>query len=152
MRSASIRVRAAGRGTLARAALLLVVFASVAGCASSPPPAAPATPVAITDYKMVAGKWAGLVKGLAGPRDNPGDWVEMNIAESGAYDFGVARTIGMLTGKGNLTFKDGKLALEGERGEATFALYEREGKKLLRVDGKVRAGGSPLSGELTQAR
>ena len=99
---------------------------------------------------MVAGKWAGLVKGLAGPRDDQGDWVQMSISDSGAYDFGVARTIGMLTGKGDLALKDGKLAVEGERGQATMALFEREGKKLLRVDGKLRSG-SPLSGELTPA-
>lgn len=134
---------------LARAAVLLVVLA-VAGCASSAPPP-PATAVAITDYKMVAGKWAGLVKGLAGPRDDQGDWVEMNITENGAYDFGAARTIGMLTGKGNLALKDGKLAVEGERGQATMALLQREGKRLLRVDGKLRSG-TPFSGELTPAR
>lgn len=138
---------APGRGTLARVAVLLVVLA-LAGCASSAPPPPPAAPIAITDYKMVAGKWAGLVKGLAGPRDDQGDWVEMNITESGAYDFGAARTIGMLTGKGNLALKDGKLAVEGERGQATMALLERGGKKLLRVDGKLRSG-TPLSGELT---
>jgi hypothetical protein len=129
--------------------VLLVVLA-LAGCASAPPPA-PATPVVITDYKMVAGKWAGLVKGLSGPRDDQGDWVEMNITDSGAYDFGAARTIGMLTGKGNLALKDGKLAVDGERGQATMALLQREGKRLLRVDGKLRSG-APFSGELTPAR
>jgi hypothetical protein len=150
MQSFPSGLTAPGRETLARAAVLLVFVAALAGCASAPP-APPAAPVAITDYKMVAGKWAGLVKGLAGPRDDQGDWVEMNIGDSGSYDFGVARTIGMLTGKGNLALKDGKLALEGERGQATFALFQREGRKLLRVDGKLRSG-TPLSGELTPAR
>lgn len=138
-----------GRACLARAALLLVGLV-LTGCASAPPPA-PATPVAITDFKMVAGTWAGVVRGLAGSRDDQGDWVEMHIGESGSYDFGAARTIGMLSGKGNLALRDGKLAVEGDRGQATLALFQREGKRLLRVDGKLRSG-TPLSGELTPAR
>jgi hypothetical protein len=150
------RERARFRGRVAmRVAALLVAVATLAACASSSTStsSAPATAVPITDYKMVAGKWAGNVRGLAGPRDDEGDWVQMTIADNGAYEFSIARTIGVASGKGTFTLKDGKLAMEGERGSATFALFERDGRRFLRGDGMVGSGsGTPLTGELRPAR
>jgi hypothetical protein len=144
--------RGPGRGILARAAGFLVVVIGLVACASSStPPARPSTVVPITDYKMVAGKWGGLVTGLSGPRGDQGDWVEMTIAENGAYDFGVARTIGMFHGKGTFALKEGKLAMEGERGHATFTLLQGEGVKVLRANGMLRSG-TALSGDLRPAR
>lgn len=151
MRIPGDRAKATGRGVLARVATLVLVVVTLAACASSAPSPAPATAVPITDYKMVAGKWAGIVKGLPGPRGDEGDWVEMTIGDNGAYDFGVARTIGMFSGKGNFSLKDGKLAMEGERGHASFVLLQREGNRLLRADGMLRSG-TPLTGELRPAR
>lgn len=146
------RGRLPGRETLARVAGFLAVVIGLVACASSStPPARPTTAVPITDYKMVAGKWAGLVTGLAGPRGDQGDWVEMTIADNGAYDFGVARTIGMFHGKGNFALKDGKLAIDGERGHATFTLFQGEGVKVLRANGMLRSG-TALSGDLRPAR
>ena len=153
MTPARDRARFAG-GVAMRVAALLVAVATLAACAapSTSTSSAPATTVAITDYKMVAGKWAGNVRGLAGPRDDAGDWVQMTIAESGAYEFSIARTIGVFSGKGMFSLKDGKLAMEGERGSATFALFERGGRRFLRGDGMVGSGsGTPLSGELRPA-
>lgn len=138
-----------GPGIVTRAAVVLLAALLLGACASSPPPA-PATPVPITDYKMVAGKWAGHVKGLAGPRDD-GDWIEMTIGDNGAYEFGIARTIGVLAGKGNFTLADGKLTMKGERGQATFALFQRERVRFLRGTGMLHTG-TALSGDLTSVR
>jgi hypothetical protein len=144
--------RTTGRVTLARVAGLLAVALAFAACASSTTPAPrPSVAVPITDYKMVAGKWAGLITGLSGPRGDQGDWVEMTIADNGAYDFGVARTIGLFHGKGNFSLKDGKLAVEGERGHATFVLFQGEGAKMLRANGQLRSG-TAVSGDLRPAR
>ena len=143
------REASGGPGTVARAAVVLLAAVLLGACASSPPPA-PATPLPITDYKMVAGKWAGHVKGLAGPRDD-GDWIEMTIGDNGAYEFGIARTIGVLAGKGNFTLADGKLTMRGERGQATFALLQREGVRFLRGTGMLHTG-TALSGDLTSVR
>ena len=139
-----------------RVAALLVAVATLAACASSSTStstsSAPATAVPITELKMVAGKWAGNVRGLAGPRDDAGDWVQMTIAESGAYEFSIARTIGVFSGKGMFSVKDGKLAMEGERGSGTFTLFERDGRRFLRGGGTIGSGsGTPLSGELRPA-
>lgn len=140
---------AAGPGLLARATAVLAALA-LGACASSPPPA-PATPVPISNYKLVAGKWAGHVIGLAGPRDD-GDWIEMTIGEDGAYEFEIARTIGVLAGKGKFALEEGKLATKGERGgQATFALFQRGGDRFLRGTGMLHSG-TALSGELRPAR
>jgi hypothetical protein len=141
--------QANGPGLMARAAVVLVALAFGA-CASSPPPS-PATPVPITEYKMVAGKWAGHLKGLADPRDD-GDWIEMTIGQDGAYEFEIARTIGVAAGKGKFALEDGKLTMKGERGgQATFALFQREGTRFLRSAGMLHTG-TAISGELRPAR
>ena len=99
----------------------------------------------------MAGKWAGHVIGLAGPR-NDGDWIEMTIGEDGAYEFEIPRTIGVLAGKGKFALEEGKLATKGERGgQATFALFQRGGDRFLRGAGMLHSG-TALSGELRPAR
>jgi hypothetical protein len=98
---------------------------------------------------MVAGKWLGTVSGLAGPRDEA-DAVQVTIGEDGTYDFGVYRTIGVFGGKGQFTLQDGKLTAKGERGDTTFALYERAGRRYLRGDGRLQ-NGTPVSVELRPA-
>jgi hypothetical protein len=149
MRVARCQGREGGPGVIARAAVLVLSMLVVGAC-SSAPPAAPLNPVAITDYKMVAGKWSGHVIGLAGPRDD-GDWIDMVIRENGSYEFGIARTIGVLAGKGNFTLQDGKLKVVGERGQATFALLEGEGTRILRGNGMLHTG-KALTGDLRPAR
>jgi len=135
--------------------VLLVLGAGVlGGCASSPSPssvpAAAMSPVAISDFRAVAGRWAGPVTGLA-QRRTEGDWVQLSIAADGTYEFGVARTIGMFGGKGQFTLEDGKLVMAGERGRATYALFEGDGRRLLRASGVLTSGGT-VSAELTPAR
>ena len=115
---------------------IAVLVLALAACASAPPPP-PATTVPITNYQMVAGKWAGAVAGLPGGARDEGDWV--------------ARTIGMFGGKGMLSLKDGKMTSQGERGSAEYSLSERGGKQSLRVQGVVE-NNIKATGDLTRAR
>jgi hypothetical protein len=96
---------------------------------------------------MVAGKWGGIVMGLAGPQNDQGDWVNIQIGQDGTYDFGVFRNIGAFAGKGKLTLADGKLIAQGERGRATYSLVDRGGQRFLHVEGKLE-GGTDVSGDL----
>jgi hypothetical protein len=137
------------RHLVASAVLLAWGAGTLVGCAGPPSPA-PLAPVAIADFGAVAGRWAGPVSGLASRRQDE-DWVELTIAPDGTYAFGVARTIGMFGGKGQFMLKDGKLVMEGERGRATFALFEGAGRRRLRGDG-VLTSGTAVSADLTPAR
>src|SRR5262245_48214366 len=144
---ALIRCRAAS-STVGVSSLLLLCTLGLAACASTS--STTPVPIPITDYKMVAGRWQGTVSGLAGPRDE-GDAVQLTIGEDGSYDFGVYRTIGAFTGKGKFELRDGKLTAQGERGRATYALYERDGRRYLRGDG-VLGSGTPVTAEFRPAR
>ena len=42
------------------------------------------------------------------------DWVNVNIQDNGDYDFASYRTIGVFSGKGTLTFADGKATAQTE--------------------------------------
>src|SRR5512140_3817453 len=64
------------------------------------------SPTAITDIKTIAGKWEGLM--IRTPKARSDDWVRVSIQESGDYDFASYRTIGVFSGKGNFSVKDGK--------------------------------------------
>jgi hypothetical protein len=124
---------------------------TLAGCAATPStPAVALAPVAISDFKTVAGKWAGPVTGLSSRRDE-GDWADLTIGDDGAYTFGVARTIGLFSGTGRFTLADGKLVMQGDRGRATFGLFEGAGRRQLRADG-VLTNGQPVSAQLNPAR
>lgn len=141
--------RGGGPGVTARAAALTLAALVLGACASSVP-APQLTPVAISDFKMIAGKWSGHVIGLAGPRDD-GDWVDMVIRENGNYEYGIARTIGVMAGKGTFTLQDGKLKMVGDRGQGTFALLEGGGTRVLRGSGMLYTG-TALTGDLRPAR
>ena len=141
-----MRLRAGG---LAPIALWALIALAMSACASTPA-SPPASPVAITDYKMVAGRWQGEVTGLASRRQE-GDSVQLTIGEDGTYEFGVFRNIGVFSGKGKFVIQDGKLVGQGERGGATFTLYEGGGRRFLRSEGAVAAG-QPVSAELQPAR
>jgi hypothetical protein len=70
------------------------------------------SPTAITDIKAIAGKWEGLM--IRTPKARSDDWVRFSIQDSGDYDFSSYRTIGVFSGKGNLTVKDGKATAQSE--------------------------------------
>ena len=117
--------------------LCLVVIASVLGGCAGSDMVSTMTPTPITDFKSVAGNWQGPVTGIS-PRHD--DWVEVTITPDGKYDFGVYRTIGVFGGQGTFTLKDGKLELRGERGTATFTLYQGGANRMLQVQGVLSEG------------
>jgi hypothetical protein len=112
--------------------LLATLFAACAGMGS-----AGMTEVPITDFKMVAGKWGGLVTGITAQQD---DWVDVTITPEGKYDFGIYRTIGVFGGTGTLTLTGGKLQSRGRRGSATYTLYQSGDKRMLRIQGTLLDG------------
>ena len=81
--------------------------------------------VPVTEVKSVAGQWAGTLARDTNPRE---DWVRVTIDQDGTYDFSSARQIGVLTGKGTLSVKDGKLVGESPRGTSVYTLYDRGGE------------------------
>ncbi len=89
----------------------------------------PTQTVAISDFKSVAGKWGGRLRRV--PKQSGDNFVELTITEEGRWKFAAARTIGVFSGGGNLTIKDGKLVSESANGGATFTLYEEGGKRML---------------------
>jgi hypothetical protein len=93
--------------------------------------------VPVTEVKNVAGHWAGTVARDTSSRE---DWVRVVIAPDGTYEFSSARNIGVLSGKGQLTMKDGKLVGEGPRGTSVYTLYDRGGRQVLIVDVRLHDG------------
>jgi hypothetical protein len=111
-----------------------------AGVSSHPSPSQ--TPVVITEVKTVAGKWEGLLKRVPPARQD--DWVEVTIQETGpdtgVGEFASYRTAGVFTGKRPLKLSDGRITSEGERGSATFTLYESSGGQELRLHADMKDG------------
>jgi hypothetical protein len=139
---------------LASIVVLVAGALAIAGCArpatSSPTPSL--SPVAVTDFKSVAGKWEGLVKGMpARGSSREGDFVDVVITPDGTYDFGIFRTIGVFGGTGKLIIENGELLVHGERGSATLTLLEGGGQRILRANGLMKSG-VRLSADLTPAR
>lgn len=133
-------------------ALVLLVALTNAGCASSTPPSPTLSTVPIKDFKSVAGKWGGLVKGLP-PRGSSRDedFVDVEIRPDGTYDFGIYRTVGVFGGSGKLRIEEGRLVLKTERGSSTLVLLEGNGRRILRANA-VMANGLRLSSDLTPLR
>jgi hypothetical protein len=127
------------------APLLLVAVAMLLGACAGTGSSGPLTAVPITDFAMVAGKWGGLVTGITPPQQ---DWVDVIIMPDGKYDFGIYRTIGVFGGKGTFTLKDGKLQARGQRGSATYTLYQGGDRRVLRVQGTL-VDGRAISARLT---
>jgi hypothetical protein len=107
------------------------------------------TAVAIPDIKSVVGRWSGILYGRPGGTRGQ-DWVELALHEDGTYTLASARTIGVFTGSGRLRLADGRLFTEGEKTPATITLYQRGGKRFLRVEGAM-ASGQPLRADLYPA-
>jgi hypothetical protein len=115
--------------------LLVLMSTMLAACAGMD--SGGLTQVPITDFKMVAGKWGGLVTDITPRQDN---WVDVTIMPDGKYDFGIYRTIGVFGGKGSFTLTDGKLEARGPRGSATYTLYQSGTRRVLRVQAKLFDG------------
>ena len=127
------------------APLLLAVVATLLGACAGAGMGDALTAVPITDFKTVAGKWGGLVTGITAQHD---DYVDVTIAPDGKYDFGIYRTIGVFGGTGTFTLSDGKLQSRGERGSATYTLYQGGARRVLQVQARL-SDGRMVSAKLT---
>lgn len=125
--------------------ILVAGVTGVVGCAPVEPlPPPPSTPVSVSAFETVAGKWAGILKPM--PRLKNDDWVTLVIRDDGSYDFVSVRTIGIFQGQGTFTLIDGKLKTETERGWIIATLYEEGGRRLLKVEGATKDGTQYLAG------
>ncbi len=119
--------------------MLVGVLAGSFGCAPMEPvPPPPSTPVSVSAFTSVAGKWTGILK--ATPRLRHDDWVTVIIHNDGAYEFKSVRTIGIMQGQGTFTLADGKLKSEIEQGQIVATLYEDGGRRMLKVDVAMKDG------------
>ena len=111
-----------------------------------PAQTSPSTVVSITDLNSVAGKWEGTLtpESRSSSSLRNADWVEVIIrpldATQGTIEYASYRTIGALMGKGALMLDNGRLTSHGEKGSATYTLYETNGKSELRVDATTKKG------------
>jgi len=114
------------------AALVCAVFAASAKTQWSP--------TQITDIKSISGKWEGLM--IRTPKATKDDWVNVSIQDNGDYEFASYRTIGVFSGKGNLTVKDGKAVAQGEKGGVTIQLFTDKTREqsMLKAEGKGKDG------------
>lgn len=119
--------------------MLMGGVAGLMGCAQvTPRPTSPSTPVSLSAFTSVTGKWAGILKTT--PRTTKDDWVTLAIGKDGAYSFESVRIIGIFHGQGTFTLIDGKLRAETNRGWALVTLYEEGGRKMLKVEGATKDG------------
>lgn len=98
-------------------------------------------PIAISDFKSVAGKWEGLL--VRNPRTRDDDWVTFVIGETGTYEFVSYRMISVFAGKGKLVLTDGKLSAKSEKGgQMTLQLLADSGSsdRILRAEAKDGEG------------
>ena len=130
-------------------ALLALVLASatLAGCATTAGRGR-VTLVPVTDFRMVAGTWTGLVRQGSSA---PDDWVELTIRADGGYQAASAPAIGAFKEGGTLRLDGGALRSSSPYGSAVYRLYYQGGARLLIADYTSRDG-TAYSAELTLAR
>jgi hypothetical protein len=117
---------------------------SLVGCASI----GPVTPVAVSDVKSLSGTWEGTVYLPGSERDD----VTLTIRDDGSYDVLSKRGIGVSSGKGHIVIRDGRLAIEGERGRGVgTVLRNRAGDVVMKVD-MTLSDNRNLSAELWRTR
>ena len=127
------------------AVVLVVVSAVVSGCAGGRPSGQADTQIPIVGIETIAGKWTGLVERVASRED----WIELLINDDSSFQFTGSRTIGLLQGKGKMTLREGQGFSESDRGRATYRLYDRGGKRVLRVE-VVETNGLRYAADLTR--
>lgn len=122
-------------------AIIIAVHVIVACNLMAPPETRQLQPMAIADFKSVAGTWEGLL--VRNPRTRDDDWVTLVIGETGTYEFRSYRMIGVFAGKGKLVLTDGKLSAKSEKGgQMTLQLYTdpEHPERLLRAEARDSGG------------
>ena len=109
-------------------AIVVVVFAaSLLGCASL----GPATPAAVLDVKSMTGTWKGIVYRSSFEPDS----IVLTIHDDGSYEVVSTRPGGTSSGSGKIVVSDGRLLLEGQRGQGVGNLLRnRAGDLVLNID------------------
>ena len=136
-----------------RVRLLVLVggLVAVAGCSLvEPRSSAPLTPVAIESLQDVHGQWEGTVRELQS-RDR--GWVTVNLTDRDSfatYTFAGTAKGHPFLGTGRLQLQSGRLLTEGEERTLTFTLAERDGVRMLAVDG-IGKDGKSYHAELSRA-
>jgi hypothetical protein len=108
-------------------ALAIVLTACAAGGGANNP----GTPVSITDVRMVAGRWDGLMSPETGRERD--DFVEVTLREDRTYEAKSSRTIGVMDARGTYQISDGKLLFQGQRSTGTGTLWDKAGQRVLTV-------------------
>lgn len=122
--------------------VVIVVLHAILACSSQSSRQSPRwlrTPV--TNFKTVQGKWEGLMVRSPHSRLDE-DWVYVTLRDNGAYEFASYRTIGVMSGKGMLALKEGRLVGQSDKGKLTFELYRDpvSDERMLRAQGATADG------------
>jgi hypothetical protein len=124
---------------------------AVAGCSLvEPRSSTPLTPVVIESLQDDPGRWEGTVRELQS-RDR--GWVTVSITDRegfATYAFAGTAKGNPFLGTGRLQLQSGRLLTEGEERTLTFTLAEREGVRMLVVDG-IGKDGKSHHAELSRA-
>ncbi|HSF68119.1 MAG TPA: hypothetical protein VLA67_11900 [Nitrospiraceae bacterium] len=102
--------------------------------------ALPLEPIPVTDLKVVAGTWEGIM--VQSPPTRSDDWITLRIQGDGTYHFEMVRTIGVFKGSGRFFLEDGKLEAKSETGWASAQLHRHVGMDdmVLKVEGSASHG------------
>ncbi len=124
--------------------VVIGLAASLVSCAS-----AGLRPVAVSDVKSLAGKWAGVVYA---PGYDDGIKIDMTIREDGSYDVASRQRDSSSSGKGKIVLTDGRLIVEGQRGNGVATLQRGlGGLRILSIE-MTLSDNSYLSAELSPSR
>jgi hypothetical protein len=111
----------------------LLLLALFVGCAGSPPHEGKDwAQVPITDVRMVAGDWVGLVKKQAALLSEGS--VRLMILENSTYVFAGKTTSKAAVGAGPLKVRDGRLIGDTDRRAVRISLYDHKGQPILAVE------------------
>lgn len=105
--------------------------------------------VPVTDVSTVAGRWEGVMRRM--PPERRDDWVTVNIASDGRYQFTSLRTIGVFSGHGEFALNEGRLKASSERGTIEAELYEAGAQRMLKAKGRA-ADGTEYTAEVKPAK
>lgn len=90
----------------------------------------PRTPIQMTDFGSVEGKWEGILRRLH-PPSRQEDWITLIIAPNGKYRFSSVRSIGVFRGEGTLVLNHGGAADHSRRPFVDMDLYEAGAQRML---------------------
>jgi hypothetical protein len=112
--------------------LLVVAVASLAACATAPPPLPPAVTLQPGDVKSLAGEWEGTVTGSrSGTFDGPRLGGTVSFKEDGTFTSNLSGQPGM----GTYRIVDGKVVYEGANMRGTATLHGSGKEQVLKGAG-----------------